>query len=38
MHHLITVWLASTPGSGITHVLNMTGNAVGSLAPTATVN
>ncbi len=38
LHHLITVWLNSTPGSGITHVLNATGNAVGSTASTATLD
>ncbi len=38
LHHLVTVWLNSTPGSGITHVLNATGNAVGSSNSTATIN
>jgi hypothetical protein len=38
LHHLITVWLNSTPGSGISHVLNATGNAVGSSNSKATIN
>jgi hypothetical protein len=38
LHHLVTVWLNSTPGSGISHVLNTTGNAVGSASSKATIN
>jgi hypothetical protein len=38
LHHLVTVWLNSTPGSGINHVLNAAGNAVGSSNPKATIN
>jgi hypothetical protein len=38
LQHLITVWLNSTPGSGISHVLDETGNPVGSSNSTATLN
>jgi hypothetical protein len=38
MQHLVTVWLNSTVGSGINHVLNDTGNAASSTSPIATLN